>query len=48
MVRRFATRREVVPNNLPQNFGHIFINLFAGKDVSRFHDDGQQERHTER
>ena len=36
---------EVDTKQLAPELGHIFINLFAGKDVDRFH-DGQQERHT--
>lgn len=39
------TQREVDTKQLAPELGHIFINLFAGKDVDRFH-DGQQERHT--
>ena len=38
---------EVDTKQLAPELGHIFINLFAGKDVDRFH-NGQQERHTER
>lgn len=41
------TQSEVDTKQLAPELGHIFINLFAGKDVDRFH-DGQQERHTER
>ncbi|AEW72721.1 hypothetical protein EcWSU1_01282 [Enterobacter ludwigii] len=38
---------KVDTKQLAPELGHIFINLFAGEDVDRFH-DGQQERHTER
>ena len=38
---------EVDTKQLAPELGHIFINLFAGENVYRFH-DGQQERHTER
>ena len=41
------TQRKVDTKQLAPELGHIFINLFAGKDVNRFH-DCQQERHTER
>gem|GEM_PF-5635446 len=38
---------KVDSKQLAPELGHIFINLFAGKNVDRLH-NGQQERHTER